>query len=218
VRRCRSGTGRRDHTPPADQVREAAQRFVQDSVSGFSADRQPEGQEAVDRLGRDARRLPRGRVVEASRACAPTVTVGLLRRTGAVVHLSAARRTADAASFPAGAEDTIAAAPAALGDDHRPTTVAGDTWHAGRWTIMIEATDEGSGRESGDGSAYRFHGDGLGMVYDTGKDRAKAVPHHHQPNPCAFTPNGVSPAACHKNISGSSRVGIVAHRNWSGFL
>ncbi|WP_328399393.1 hypothetical protein OHS70_21310 [Streptomyces sp. NBC_00390] len=60
------------------------------------------------------------------------------RRTGAVVHLSAARGTADAASFPVGTEDAIAAARAAVGEEHRPTAVAGDTWHAGRWTVTID--------------------------------------------------------------------------------
>ncbi|MGX6741862.1 hypothetical protein ACM563_15455 [Streptomyces xantholiticus] len=60
------------------------------------------------------------------------------RRTGAVVHLSAARGTADAASFPVGTEDAIAAARAAVGDEHLPTAVVGDTWHAGRRTVTID--------------------------------------------------------------------------------
>lgn len=54
-----SGTGSRGHTLAADQAREAAQRFLQANVSGFSADRQCVVQEAVSHLDGDALRLPR---------------------------------------------------------------------------------------------------------------------------------------------------------------
>jgi hypothetical protein len=142
VTRCRSGTGSRDHTLSTDQAREAAQGFVQDDVSGFSADRQSVDRQLVDReavghLEGDALRLPRRPPVEAGEAGACAVTAEADRRTGAVVHLSAARGTADAASFPLSAEDAIAAARAAVGDEHLSTNVAGDTRRAGRWTVTI---------------------------------------------------------------------------------
>ncbi|WP_326650613.1 hypothetical protein [Streptomyces sp. NBC_01750] len=331
--RCRSGTGSRDHVPSADQAREAAQRFVRDNVSGFLADRRLVGREAVSHLDGDALRLPRRRAVEAGKAGARAVTAEVDRRTGAVVRLSAARGTADAASCPVSAEDAIAAARAAVDDEHLPTTVAGGTWHAGRWTVTIDrgpsgraealsrdierleierlkierleidartravlghrgayeidadrslpvaggaprtmtryryggevtpaapdveetpggaapgatpplgirtltmsrttpeacipgpytvATDDGIGRESGDGSENRFHGDGLGMVYETGNYRAEAAAHHYlQPNPCTFTPKGISPTSRHKKISGNFCVRFPVHRHWSGFL
>jgi hypothetical protein len=328
VTRCRSGTGSRDHVPSADQARGAAQRFVRDNVSGFLADRRLVGREAVSHLDGDALRLPRRRAVEEGKAGARAVTAEVDRRTGAVVRLSAARGTADAASFPVSAEDAIAAARAAVDDERLPMTVAGGTWHAGRWTVTIDrgpsgraealsrdierleierleidartravlghrgayeidadrslpvaggaprtviryryggevtpavtdvdetpsgaapggtpplgirtltmsritpeacipdpyivAPDDGIGSESGDGSEYRFPGDDLGMLYETGNYRAAAAAHHYlQPNPCTFTPMGISPTSRHKKISGSFCVRFPVHRYWSGFL
>lgn len=319
--RCRSRTGSRDHRFSADQAREAAQRFVQDSVSGFSADRQFVGQEAVIHLDGDALRQPRRRAIAAGEAGARAVTAEVDRRTAAVVHLSAAQGTADAAAFPVSPEDASAAARAALGDEHLPTAAAGDTRHAGRRTVTIDHCLSGRaealfrdierletdartravpGRRGAYGieadrslpvaegvprtvTRYRYggarwppptlrkrraappraalrppasarwpcpaprtrppfrtrtltapamesgvkaatapntgsHGDGLGMVYDTGNFRADAAAHHYQPNPCTFTPKSISPTTRHKKTSGGSYVRLPAHRNGSGFL
>lgn len=136
--RCRSRTGSRSHRFSADQAREAAPRFVQDSVSGFSADRQLVGQEAVSHLDGDALRPPRRRAIAAGEAGARAVTAEVDRCTAAVVRLSAAPGTADAAAFPVSSEDASAATRAALGDEHLPTAAAGDTRHAGRRTVPID--------------------------------------------------------------------------------
>ncbi|MBT2404929.1 hypothetical protein J7F00_15555 [Streptomyces sp. ISL-21] len=121
-----------------ERARETALRFLQDNVAGFSADWQFVDDEAVSHLDGDALRLLRWRAVEAGQAGTREVTVEIDRRTGAVVYLSAAGGQADAASFPVSRDDAIAAARAAVGDDHSPATAVGDTWDTSRWTVTID--------------------------------------------------------------------------------
>ncbi|MGW7356062.1 hypothetical protein ACWGI0_05120 [Streptomyces sp. NPDC054802] len=125
--RCRGGTGSRDHTLSTDQAREAAQRFVQDNVSGFSADRQLVDLEAVSHLNGDALLLPLRRAVEAGKAGVRAVTAGVAAAPVPSSTCPPLGGIADAVSFPVSAEDAIAAARAAVGDEHLPTTVTGDT-------------------------------------------------------------------------------------------
>ncbi|MGP3947875.1 PepSY domain-containing protein [Streptomyces sp. 7N604] len=125
-------------TLSADQAREAAQRFVQAGVPGFSADWTLVTDEAASHLDGDALQLLQWRTVEAGKSGTREVTVEIDRRTGAVVYLSAARGAANAGAFPISAQEAIATARAAIGDEQSPATAVADTWDTSRWTVTID--------------------------------------------------------------------------------
>lgn len=121
----------------ADQAREAAQRFVHDNVTGFSADWQLVTDEAVSHLDGDVVLLLRWRAVEAGKANAREVTAEIDRRTGAVTYLSANRGSATA-DFRLTAEDAIAAARSAIGDTAGTANAQPDIWNASRWVVTVD--------------------------------------------------------------------------------
>lgn len=120
-----------------DEAREAAQRFAQANVPGFTTDWRLVTDEAVSHLEGDAVQLLRWRTVEAGRAGAREVTIEIDRRTGAVTYLSANRGSATA-DFRLTAADAIAEARAAIGDTTGTASAKADTWNASRWLVTID--------------------------------------------------------------------------------
>ncbi|WP_338783929.1 PepSY domain-containing protein [Streptomyces sp. DG1A-41] len=122
----------------AAEVRAAAEEFVGRNVPGWSADWELVAEESVSHIAGDAVTLLRWRPTEAGHPGAREVTVEVDRRTGAVTYLSAARGTAGTAGFVVTAEEAVAAARAAIGDDHGTATATPDTWDTSRWTVTVD--------------------------------------------------------------------------------
>ncbi|MDQ0757666.1 PepSY domain-containing protein [Streptomyces canus] len=121
----------------AAEVRAAAEEFVGRNGPGWSADWEV-AEESVSHVAGDAVTLLRWRPTEAGHPGVREVTVEVDRRTGAVTYLSAARGTAGTAGFVVTAEEAVAAARAAIGDDHGTATATPDTWDISRWTVTVD--------------------------------------------------------------------------------
>ncbi|MDG9715222.1 PepSY domain-containing protein [Streptomyces sp. DH24] len=122
----------------AADARTAAQDFAKANVPGFGPDWRLVTDEPVSHIEGDALRLLRWRTVADGRDAAREVTVELDRRSGAVVHFSAARGTADSAAFPVTAEQAEATARELTGDHTTAATVVADTWNTSRWTVTFD--------------------------------------------------------------------------------
>ncbi|WP_409468678.1 PepSY domain-containing protein [Streptomyces sp. HC307] len=122
----------------AAEVRAAAEEFVGRNVAAWGPDWELVAEEAISHVEGDAVTLLRWRPTEAGHPGAREVTVEIDRRTGAVTYLSATHGTADTTGFALTAEEALAAARAAIGDQRGTAIATPDTWNASRWTVTVD--------------------------------------------------------------------------------